>query len=237
MGKNLIQQKRGKGSTTYRSHSFKYKGESKQTKLSDETVNGKIIDLINCPGHSAPLAQIRYDNGEEILVIAPEGVRVGETVQSGVNAVIKAGNIVPLKNVPEGTSIYNIENSPGDGGKFVRTSGTSARIVSKIREGVVIRLPSNKQKTFQSECRACIGIVAGSGRTEKPFLKAGKKYHAMKAKNKLYPSVSGTSMNSLSHPFGGSSSHTKGRPTQSSRNAPPGRKVGKIAPRRTGMKR
>ncbi len=237
MGKRLIQQKRGKGSTTYRSHSFKYKGKSKHNKISDETVNGKIIDLINCPGHTAPLAQIRYDNGEEILIIAPEGVRVGEAVESGADAVIKSGNIVPLKNIPEGTSIYNIENSPGDGGKFVRTSGASAKVVSKIREGVVIKLPSNKQKTFLAKCRACIGIVAGSGRTEKPFLKAGRKYHAMKARNKLYPSVSGTSMNSLSHPFGGTSSSHKGKPTQASRNAPPGRKVGKIAPKRTGMKR
>ncbi|MBW2966032.1 50S ribosomal protein L2 [Candidatus Woesearchaeota archaeon] len=237
MGKNLIQQKRGKGSPTYRSPSFRYKGGAKHNKLSDVTINGKIIDLIDCPGHTAPLAQIKYENGEEILMIAPEGVRVGEAVQAGIKATVKNGNIVPLKNIPEGTSIYNIESKPGDGGKFVRTSGGFARIVSKVRDGVIVRLPSNKQKTFQSECRACIGAVAGSGRTEKPFIKAGNRYYAMKAKNKLYPSVSGTSMNSLSHPFGGSSSATKGRPTQSSRNAPPGRKVGKIAPKRTGMRR
>ncbi|MBW2982319.1 50S ribosomal protein L2 [Candidatus Woesearchaeota archaeon] len=237
MGKNLIQQKRGKGSSTYRAHSFRFKGRVKHNKISTETINGKIIDLIKCSGHSAPLAQVKYDNGEEILMVAPEGVRVGEIVQAGEKADLKNGNIIPLKNIPEGTSIYNIENSPGDGGKFVRTSGTFAKVVGKIRNGVVIRLPSNKQKIFQPECRACIGIIAGSGRTEKPFLKAGNKYYAMRAKNKLYPHVSGTSMNALSHPFGGSSSHTKGRPTQASRNAPPGRKVGKIAPKRTGMRR
>jgi large subunit ribosomal protein L2 len=237
MGKNLIQQKRGKGSTTYRSPSFRFRGEAKHNKISDETVNGKIIDLIDCPGHTAPLAQIKYDNGEEILMIAPEGVRVGEAVQTGAKASVKNGNIIPLRNIPEGTLIYNIESKPGDGGKFVRTSGAFAKIVGKVREGIVVKLPSNKQKIFQLGCRACIGAVAGSGRTEKPFIKAGNKYHAMKAKNKLYPSVSGTSMNALSHPFGGSSSATKGRPTQSSRNAPPGRKVGKIAPKRTGMRR
>jgi len=237
MGKNLIQQKRGKGSSTYRSPSFRYKGKAKHNKNSDETFNGKIIDLIKCSGHTAPLAQIKYDNGEEIMMIAPEGVRVGEAVQTGAKSAVKNGNIIPLRNIPEGTLIYNIESKPGDGGKFVRTSGAFAKIVGKVREGIVVRLPSNKQKIFQSSCRACIGSVAGSGRTEKPFLKAGKKYYAMKAKNKLYPSVSGTSMNALSHPFGGSSSATKGRPTQSSRNAPPGRKVGKIAPKRTGMRR
>ena len=90
---------------------------------------------------------------------------------------------------------------------------------------------------FLPDCRATIGVIAGSGRKEKPFLKAGTRHYAMKAKNKLYPQVSGTSMNSVDHPFGGSSSATKGRPTQSSRNAPPGRKVGKIAPKRTGRKK
>jgi large subunit ribosomal protein L2 len=237
MGKNLIQQKRGKGSSTYRSCSFRFRGEAKHNKLSAETTNGRIIDLIDCPGHTAPLAQIKYDNGEEVLMIAPEGVRVGEIIQAGAEANVKDGNTIPLKNIPEGTSVYNIEGSPGDGGKFVRTSGTFAKVVGKVREGIVIRLPSNKQKIFQPECRACVGVVAGSGRTEKPFLKAGNKYHAMKARNKLYPSVSGTSMNAVCHPFGGKGSHTKGRPTQSPRNAPPGRKVGKIAPKRTGMRR
>jgi len=79
-------------------------------------------------------------------------------------------------------------------------------------------------------------MIAGSGRTEKPLLKAGNKFHKMKAKNKMWPIVSGNSMNAVSHPFGSKKSNSKGRPTQSSRNAPPGRKVGKIAPRRTGRK-
>ena len=147
---------------------------------------------------------------------------------------LKAGNILPLKNIPEGTSVYNIESNPGDGGKFVRSSGAFAKIITKIDQGIVVELPSSKRKTFSPECRAAVGIVAGSGRTEKPFLKAGSRMYKMKARNKFWPQVSGTSMNSLSHPFGGSSSHAKGIPTQSSRNSPPGRKVGKIAPKRTG---
>ena len=237
MGKNLIQQKRGKGSPRYRAPSFRYKGETKHNKFSDETINGRIIDIVNCPGHTAPLVQIKYEDGEEVLMIAPEGIKVGDAVQAGPKATIKVGNIIPLKSIPEGTSIYNIESSPGDGGKFVRTSGTFAKIINKIKEGVVIRFPSAKQRIFQPDCRACIGVIAGSGRPEKPFLKAGKQYYAKRAKNKLYPLVSGTSMNAVAHPFGGSSSHTKGRPTQAGRNAPPGRKVGKIAPKRTGMRR
>ena len=153
---------------------------------------------------------------------------------AGEDIPIKAGNTTMLKNIPEGTMIYNIESSPGDGGKFVRTSGGFAKIITKMKDKVVVLLPSSHEREFRPECRANIGIIAGSGRTEKPFLKAGTRHHAMAARGKFYPSVSGTSMNAVAHPFGGRSSAHKGRPTQAPRNAPPGRKVGKIAPRRTG---
>ena len=237
MGKNLIQQRRGKGSSTFRAPSFRYKGKVSHTKLSEESINGKITDITKCQGHSAPLIEVTFENKEKILMIAPESIRVGDPIVSGPDAKAKLGFILPLKNIPEGTSIFNIESTPGDGGKFVKSSGTFAKVVGKTTAGVSIKLPSNKKKIFHPECRACIGVIAGSGRKEKPFLKAGTRHYAMKAKNKLYPQVSGTSMNSVDHPFGGSSSATKGRPTQSSRNAPPGRKVGKIAPKRTGRKK
>jgi len=236
MGKNLIQQARGKGGPRYRAPSFRYKGEAKHLSPTENEINGKIIDVVQCQGHSGPLARIRYENNQETFIPAPEGVRVGDGVIAGENADIRLGNTLPLKNIPEGVSIYNIESHPGDGGKYVRSSGAFAKIVAKLKDKVVVLLPSNKNHVFKADCRANIGVVAGSGRPEKPFMKAGRHFHKMKARNKLWPSVSGTSMNAVDHPFGGSSSHTKGRPTQSSRNAPPGRKVGKIAPRRTGRK-
>jgi len=237
MGKNLIQQARGKGSPTYRAPSFRYKGTSKYAKFDGKTLTGKIVDLIHSQGHNAPLAQIEYDNGSIILLQAPEGVRLGEKVTMGRNVETKNGNIMPLRNIPEGMAIYNIESFPGDGGKFVRSSGGFAKIITKMKDRIVVQMPSAKRRDFLPECMATIGIISGSGRKEKPFLKAGTKYYAMKAKNKLWPSVSGTSQNSVDHPFGGSSSAVKGGPTQASRNAPPGRKVGKIAPKRTGKKR
>ena len=237
MGKNLIQQARGKGGPRYRAPSFRYKGISKYAEHDGTTLIGKIIDLIHSQGHSAPLAQIKYENGIKMLMQAPEGVRIGDEIKMGENVVIKKGNITILKNIPEGISIYNIESSPGDGGKFVRTSGGFAKIITKMGNNIVVEMPSSKRRDFLPDCRATIGVIAGSGRKEKPFLKAGTRYYAMRAKNKLWPQVSGTSMNSVDHPFGGSSSSVKGGPTQSSRNAPPGRKVGKIAPKRTGKKR
>ncbi len=235
MGKNLIQQKRGKGSPRYRAPSFRYKGTANFARYEDgKTITASIIDIVHSSGHSAPLMELKYSNGETGLLQAPEGIKAGDKIDMGKDVELKVGNILPLKSIPEGTLIYNIESNPGDGGKFVRASGAFAKIITKMEDGIVIELPSSKRKTFSPECRAVIGVIAGSGRTEKPFLKAGNKFYAMKAKNKLWPVVSGTSMNAVAHPFGGSSSHAKGIPTQASRNAPPGRKVGKIAPKRTG---
>ncbi|MEK6983427.1 MAG: 50S ribosomal protein L2 [Nanoarchaeota archaeon] len=235
MGKNLIQQKRGKGSPRYRAPSFRYEGKARFTRFEEgKVINTIITDIIHSSGHSAPLMELKYSNGERGLLQAPMGIRVGDEIEIGENVELKTGNILPLRSIPEGTSIYNIEANPGDGGKFVRASGAFAKIIVKMEGSIVVELPSSKRRSFLPECRAAVGIVGGSGRTEKPFLKAGKHFYAMRAKNKLWPKVSGTSMNSVNHPFGGSSSHSKGIPTQSSRNAPPGRKVGKIAPKRTG---
>lgn len=237
MGKNLVQQKRGKGSPRYRAPSFNYVGKATHRSFDQETLGGKVIDLVHCPGHSAPLSKVRYSNGEEIFMIAPEGIKLGDDVQSGLHAPIVIGNSLPLKNIPEGTLIFNIENSPGDGGKICRASGTFARVIAKTEKAVHVLMPSRKEKDFNPMCRAQIGIVAGGGRTEKPILKAGARYHAMHARNKLYPIVCGVSMNAVNHPFGGRSSHHKGKVTIAPKYAPAGRKVGKIRPRRTGMKR
>ena len=238
MGKNLIQQKRGKGGPRWTAPSFRYAGKAHFYKEQEnKTISAKVIDIISSQGHSAPLMELKYEDGKDGLLQAPEGIRVGDKIELGQNSEVKSGNILPLKNIPEGTSIYNIEAMPGDGGKFVRSSGASARIITKNEDGILVELPSSKRKTFKPDCKAVIGIVAGSGRTEKPYLKAGTHWFKMVAKNKLWPHVSGTSMNALSHPFGGRSSHAKGIPTQSARNSPPGRKVGKIAPKRTGRRK
>lgn len=234
MGKNLIQQARGKGSSTYRAPSFKYKAK---VSYPQQAIQGEIIDFVKCRGHSSPLAKIKYDSGEETYVIAAEGVRIGDTVNLGEGAELNKANTLFLKDVPVGTSVFNIEAQPGDGGKFVRSGGCFARVFAKKENEVIIVLPSKKQKSFNPGCRATIGVIAGSGRKEKPFVKAGTKYHYMKSRNKLYPKVCGISMNAVDHPHGTSRSSKKGHPTIAPKNAPPGRKVGKIRPRRTGMKR
>jgi large subunit ribosomal protein L2 len=198
---------------------------------------GKIVDFVKCRGHSAPLAQLKCTNGEESFIIAAEGMKTGDSVRLGQDAPMTRGNTLYLKDIPIGTSIFNVEIMPGDGGKFVRSGGCYAKVLAKNDKEVVIMLPSKKERALNPNCRATIGLIAGSGRKEKPFLKAGTRHHYMKARNKLYPRVKGQSQNAVDHPYGTSRSSKKGQPTIADKNAPPGAKVGKIRPRRTGMKR
>lgn len=235
MGKSLISQRRGKGTATFRAPSFRYAGKVKHRTLpASGTITGEIRDFITSQGHSVPLAEVRFEDGKDGLLMAPEGLRVGDTVSIGEEAPLKPGNTLPLRKLPEGTAIFNIENTPGDGGKFIRSSGTFGKVVAKLNNTVIVSLPSKKEKVFNPNCLATIGVCAGGGRTEKPFLKAGNKYHAMRKKNTYWPRVRGVAKNAQDHPFGGSRSQRKGRPTVAPRYAPPGRKVGMIRARRTG---
>lgn len=234
MGKNLIQQRRGRGTKTYTSPSFRFKGDAKHYSLA---TTGVVTDILHCAGHSAPLMEVAYLTGDKTNILAPEGIKVGDVVSNVSTQEIRPGNVLALRDIPEGIEIHNLELHPGDGGKVVRSSGTFAKIVAKTDNEIRVLLPSKKERIFLPDCRAAVGMVAGSGRLEKPFLKAGTRYKKMRARNKLYPHVCGISMNAVDHPFGGKCSHQKGRPTQSPRSAPPGRKVGKIAPRRTGRRR
>lgn len=233
MGKNLIQQKRGKGGPTWRANGFNSAGD---VKLATHKTSARVIDIITSRFHSAPLLEVEYNDGSSGLLIAAEGIKVGDTVQIG-NAEIAGGNSAALKDMPEGALIFNIESMPGDGGKFVRGSGTAARIASKKENSITVILPSKKMKEFHPNCRATMGVVAGGGRLEKPFVKAGNMFKQMKSKNRYWPKMTGAAMNALSHPFGGKRTSRKGRPTIAPKNAPPGRMVGMIRPRQTGRAR
>lgn len=238
MGKNVISQKRGKGSSTYRSRSFRYLGRVAHRTYSDgernSIVKGRVIDILHSPGHYAPVAKVVYEDKIKSLELAPLAIKVGDHMTAGKNAEIKDGNTLPLSHIPEGTLVYNIEALPGDGGKFVRTTGGFARIVAKHSDRITILLPSKKEHSFNPACRAKIGIIAGGGRPEKPMLKAGIMSKKMAARGKLYPRTSALSMNAVSHPYGGSSSAHKGKPTIARRHAPAGAKAGMIRPKRSG---
>lgn len=242
MGKRIIVQRRGKGGSVYRSPSHKHRGGVKYRKLDsnekEEEIEAKVVEFLHDPGRTAPLARIRFSTGEERLTLVPEGTQIGEKIYSGNTKRIKPGNIMPLGKIPEGTPVFNIEKNPGDGGKFVRSGGTYALLVAHDHDNnkSMLQLPSGAMKPFNTASRATIGIVGGGGRREKPFLKAGKKHHSLSGKSRNWPRVRAVAMNVINHPYGGGSKQSAGKPDSVSRNAPPGRKVGLIAPKRTGKR-
>jgi large subunit ribosomal protein L2 len=235
MGRRIQGQRRGRGGPTFRAPSHRYKSDLQHKKAEEsDLVSGEVVDIEHDPARSAPVAAVEFEDGDRRLVLAPEGLTVGEQLQVGVSAEIKPGNTLPLAEIPEGVPVCNVESKPGDGGKFARASGTSAQLLTHDRKVAVVKLPSGEVKRLNPDCRATIGVVAGGGRTEKPYVKAGKKYHKMKARGTKWPRVRGVAMNAVDHPFGGGGRQHPGKPKSVSRNAPPGRKVGDIASKRTG---
>jgi large subunit ribosomal protein L2 len=190
---------------------------------------GTIKDLIQAPGRTSPLAVIDFE-GKKSYQLAVEGTRVGQKISLG-GEVVKAGNILALANIPEGTLVHNVEGQPGDGGKFVKTAGTSALVVSRGKV-VVLTMPSGELKEFNPNCRAVIGVVAGGGRIDKPLGKAGKNYLTLRSRSVANKKTKGVAMNAVDHPNGGGSHPHVGGPNCHGRNAPPGQKAGFIAPKK-----
>jgi large subunit ribosomal protein L2 len=137
--------------------------------------------------------------------------------------------------MPEGTKISGIETFPGSGPKICRSSGSFATVMGKVKDRVKVTFRSGKIKEMNAKCLATIGVPAGGGRKEKPWVKAGKRVYAMKIRGKLFPRTKGVAMNPVDHPFGGKTK--PGTPKSISRNAPPGAKVGAISPRRMGKRK
>lgn len=229
MGKRIIVQARGHGSGTYRVRRKAFRIRPKYPL--DLSGEGTVIKMINSPGHTAPLAKVKYEKGI-FFMPAFKGMVEGQKISFEKDGIVP-GNILRLKDIPVQTLIYNIESRPGDGGIFIRSGGNSGMVTRITGTGVFVLMPSKKEKEFNLKCRATIGVIAGSGRLDKPILKAGKKYHMKKAKGKLWPRTSAVKMNVVDHPFGsGRGKRIKSKTAK--RNAPPGKKVGLLRPRRTG---
>ncbi|MGD2066836.1 MAG: 50S ribosomal protein L2 [Candidatus Bathyarchaeota archaeon] len=239
MGKRIRVQRRGRGSSTFRASTHKRVAPVKYPPMSatqqEGVINGEVKSIVHDPGRGSPMVSVKLETGETYYSVVPEGVYEGQPTQIGDEAAVEIGNVLPLGKIPEGTMVCNIELSPGDGGKMARSSGSYATVVGHTPEGTILKLPSKRTRYVNDLCRATIGVISGAGRTEKPFLKAGAKFHLMKAKGHLYPRTRGIAMIAASHPYG--SSKKGGRKvTTVSRNAPPGKKVGLIAARSAGSR-
>ena len=240
MGKLLKQQRRGKGSGAYRAPSHRYKHELAFLKYDDLERNGvrrgQVVGFVDDPGRSALLMEVMFEDGMTNAFLAPEGAFIGQQIFTGAKASMGTGNILPISRIPDGAPIYNIEMAPGDGGKLVRTPGSYASVVSHEKGYVYVKMPSKHTLILQGTCRAQLGIVCGGGRLEMPLMKAGTNFYKKHAQNRKWPVNRGVHMSAYTHPFGGKQHH-KGRGSATSRNAPPGRKVGHIAARSTGRKK
>ncbi|MHA1259497.1 MAG: 50S ribosomal protein L2 [Candidatus Heimdallarchaeaceae archaeon] len=239
MGKKILVQRRGRGTSQFRAASHKKKGSVKYRKVTKDEYTGKITghvrDIVHDPGRGAPVALVTFEDGLKKIILPSEGLRVGQIIEYGATSSISAGNTMPLQFIPDGSPVFNIELTPGDGGRLIR--GGYATILGRDKGKVTLQLPSGEMKEIPQRCRATIGIVAGGGRTEKPFVKAGNKHHLKKAKGHYYPKVRGVAMNAVSHPHGGGAHQSPPRSTTVSRHAQPGKKVGLIAARRSGRKK
>ena len=242
MGKRILVQRKGHGNLWARSPSHRHIGKVKYRsfKKNEKSFTFKVTELVHSPGRGTPIAKIRYEDGQKDLWLPPEGIYEGEEfIQSktGYGQEVKVGNILPLKKMPIGTLVFNVEGIPQDGGKFARASGVAAIVRNKSKYKVELLFRSKKTKWFNENCLCTVGVVAGGGRTDKPFLKAGNKFYSLKSKAVKWPVVRGAAMNAVSHPFGGGRHKHPHIPTTTSRNAPPGRKIGLIGARRTGHKK
>ena len=166
-------------------------------------IPGKVNAIEYDPGRSANIALIYYVDGEKRYIISPVGLKVGDTILSGETAEIKVGNNLPLKSIPTGTMIHNIELIKGNGGKLVRSAGGTAQLLAKEGEEVHIRLPSGEMRLVRAECSATIGQV---GNVEYQGIHIGKA--GRKRLMGWRPTVRGSAMSPRDHPHGGGEGRT-----------------------------
>ena len=177
-------------------------------KRSKDAIPAKVATLEYDPNRSARIALLNYKDGEKRYILAPLGLKVGDAVESGPNADIKLGNCLPIKNIPVGTVIHNIELRPGEGAKLVRSAGVSAQLMAKEDVYSQVRMPSGEVRKIHVNCRATIGQLGNIEHENQIIGKAGRSRHMGKR-----PSVRGIAMNPVDHPHGGGEARsTSGRP-------------------------
>ncbi len=161
-------------------------------------IPGRVAAIEYDPNRSARIALIYYVDGEKRYILAPVGLNVDDTIMSGNNAEIKPGNTLPMKQMPSGTEIHNIEMAPGKGGQMVRSAGASAQLMAKEGKHVLLRLPSGELRRVRSECMATIGQIGNIEHQNISLGKAGRKRHMG-----WRPTVRGSAMSPRDHPHGG----------------------------------
>ena len=206
-------------------------GHKQQYRLVDfkrikDGVTAKVAAIEYDPNRTCRIALLHYADGEKAYILAPRGLRVGDHVESGHGADIKPGNALPLRYIPVGTTVHNVELRPGQGGKIGRSAGIAVRLVAKDGDHATLRMPSTEMRRVLIDCRATVGEV---GNTEHELVKIGKA-----GRNRwkgVRPQTRGVAMNPVDHPLGGGEGRTScGRPAVSPWGQPEGRTRSKKQP-------
>ncbi len=161
-------------------------------------IEGQVVSIEYDPNRNSNIALINYKDGEKRYILHPETLKIGDTITSGQTVEIKVGNALPLQNIPLGTDLHNIELLPKKGGQLIRAAGTSAKILAKEKNFVVLRLSSKEIRLFKKECFATIGKISNADIYNVVFGKAGRKRWLG-----IRPTVRGSVMNPVDHPHGG----------------------------------
>ena len=179
-------------------------------KRNKDGVPAKVATIEYDPNRSARIALLHYADGAKAYILAPKGLKVGDTVVSGTDVDIKPGNALPLANIPVGTLVHAVEFQPGKGAAIARSAGTSIQLMGKDNGYAVLRMPSSELRRVLLTCRATIGEVGNADHSNITVGKAGRKRWAG-----VRPTVRGTVMNPVDHPHGGGEdkNHTSGRPS------------------------
>ena len=188
-GKITVRHKGGGAKRKYRIIDFK---------RDKDGIPGKVATIEYDPNRTANIALINYADGEKRYILAPNGLKVGDLIESGENADIKTGNALKLKDMPVGTVIHNVEMKPGKGGQLVRSAGASAQLMAKEGKMAQLKLPSGEFRLISVECRATIGQVGNLSHELITIGKAGRNRH-----KGIRPTVRGSVMNPVDHPHGG----------------------------------
>lgn len=167
-------------------------------KRDKDGIPAKVATIEYDPNRTARIALLNYADGEKRYIVAPHGLKVGDTIVSGPNADIKIGNCLPLRNIPVGTIVCCIELKPGKGAQLARSAGASAQLMAKENEMANLRLPSGEMRLVPLDCRAMIGQIGNLEHENITIGKAGRKRHMG-----IRPTVRGSVMNPVDHPHGG----------------------------------
>jgi large subunit ribosomal protein L2 len=165
-------------------------------------VPAKVASIEYDPNRTCYIALLHYVDGAKSYILAPQGLRVGSTIESGERADIQPGNALPLRSIPTGTVVHNVELVPGQGGKLGRSAGSAIQVVAKEGDQVTLRLPSSEMRMVRADCRASVGTLSNSEHQNVKIGKAGRNRHKGKR-----PQTRGVAMNPVDHPHGGGEAH------------------------------